>query len=560
MSALWRNRRRKEKPDVDFVIKQAVKQTGKQRKGYVMSKVLGVEIGASKIRICETDYKVKNPKVYQSISIKTPEGVVNDGEIFMSEQLVETMKNALQINKIRTKQIVFSMNSTKIASREIVIPFVKDNKIAELIRANASDYFPVDLEQYELGHTVLGVLENEKGMKQLKVLVLAAPKMMIQGYYQLATAVGCTVAAMDYSGNSLYQAVRNHCGNGVEMVVKVDESATMVTVLENQAISLQRTVAYGIEDAVFSVMNQVSFGVQDYDDAVALLQKQDCMQEEIEMSLSYLVNGIARVVDYYSRSGGAPIEQAYLTGLGGDVIGLSDLISKTIDISLRPLTQMDGMQWEKYFKDKNFGEYIGCIGAVMAPLGFLGEKDKKNKNVELLPKTEDMTKVAALVFAGGIVVAAVLAVTSVLGLNAAQKENKRLNDRIVELEPVKTVYAEYLQKEYTNNKLKYFYNSTVTPNEDLVAFLEEMEEKMPASLNIQSFSSDLEGVSITLTVSDKYDAAKLIQQFRTFESVGNIAVSSITDTGAVMDGQPVEEEPKVSFAIQISYKGKETGN
>lgn len=520
-----------------------------------MSKVLGVEIGASKIRICEADYKAKNPKVYQSISIKTPEGVVNDGEIFMSEQLVEAMKNALQINKIRTKQIVFSMNSTKIASREIVIPFVKDNKIAELIRANASDYFPVDLEQYELGHTVLGVLENDKGMKQLKVLVLAAPKMMIQGYYQLASAIGCTVAAMDYSGNSLYQAVRNNCGSGVEMVVKVDESATMITVLENQAISLQRTVAYGIEDAVFTVMNQTSFGVQDYDDAVALLQEKNCMQEEIEMSLSYLVNGIARVVDYYSRSGGAPIEQAYLTGLGGDVIGLSDLISKTIDISLQPLTQMNGLQWEKYFKDKNFGEYIGCIGAAMAPLGFLGEKEKGSRNVELLPKSEDMTKVAALVFAGGIVIAAVLAVTSFLSLNAAQQENKSLQNRIAELEPVKEIQEAYLQQKYTYDKLNFFYNSTITPNEELVAFIEEMEEKMPSSINVQSFSADTEGVMMSLTVKDKSEAAKLIQQFRSFESVGEIAVSSIADSGAVMDGEPLEDEPKVSFSIQISYKG-----
>ena len=211
-----------------------------------MSKVLGIEIGASKIRICEADYKSKNPKVYQSISIKTPEGVVNDGEIFLNEQLISVMKDALQIHKIKTKQIVFSMNSTKIASREIVIPFVKENKIGDLIKANASDYFPVDLEQYELGHTVLDTMENEKGVKQYKVLVLAAPKMMIQSYYQLAGAIGCTVAAMDYSGNSIYQAVRNHCGTGVEMVIKVDENSTLVTILENQAICCHLVLTDGI--------------------------------------------------------------------------------------------------------------------------------------------------------------------------------------------------------------------------------------------------------------------------------------------------------------------------
>lgn len=525
--------------------------------GYEMSKVLGIEIGASKIRICEADYKSKNPKVYQSISIKTPEGVVNDGEIFLNEQLISVMKDALQIHKIKTKQIVFSMNSTKIASREIVIPFVKENKIGDLIKANASDYFPVDLEQYELGHTVLDTMENEKGVKQYKVLVLAAPKMMIQSYYQLAGAIGCTVAAMDYSGNSIYQAVRNHCGTGVEMVIKVDENSTLVTILENQAISLQRTVAYGVDDAIFTVMNIAALGRQDYEGAVSLMREQNILEEDIEQSLSYLTGGIARVVDYYSRSGGALIEKAYLTGMGEDFKGLPELISKSIDIPLAPLNEMEGLQYDKYFKDASFGEYIFCIGAAIAPLGFISEKDAKSRGVEIAPKSQDMEKISILVFAGGILIAAVLVISSMISLNSAQDENSRLKARIEELQPAKQVQEQYLQQKYTYDKLNYFYNSTVTPNEELVAFIEEMEEKMPSSLNVESFAADLEGVTISLTVSDKTDAAKLIQEFRSFDTVGEVAVSSITDSGAVMTGEPLEEEPKVSFSINVSYKGKD---
>lgn len=522
-----------------------------------MAKVLGIEIGASKIRICEADYKAKNPKVYQSISIKTPEGVVNDGEIFLNDQLITVMRDALQIHKIRTKQIVFSMNSTKIASREIVIPFVKENKIGDLIRANASDYFPVDLEQYELGHTILATMENEKGDKQYKVLVLAAPKMMIEGYYQLANAMGCSVAAMDYSGNSIYQAVRNHCGTGVEMVIKVDENSTLITILDNQAISMQRTVAYGVEDAVFTVMNIAALGRQDYDGAVALMREQNVLQEEIEQSLSYLVGGISRVVDYYSRSGGAPIEKAYLTGMGEDFLGLAELISKNIDVVLSPLTEMAGLQLDKYFKDASFGEYITCIGAAIAPIGFVGEKESKKGNMDVLPKSQDMDKLAILVMAGGILIAAVLILTSTLSLQSAQKENKRLKTRIEELRPAQLIHEQYLQQKYTYDKLNYFYNSTITPNEELVEFIEEMEEKMPSSLNVQSFSANLEGVTMSLTVRDKSEAAKLIQQFRSFDSVGSIAVSSIADAGAVMTGEPLEEEPKVSFSITVSYKGYE---
>ena len=92
---------------------------GAAKGGKRMSKILGIEIGSSKIRICEEDYKTKNPRVYHSISVQTPQGTVNDGILNVNEELVSAVRTALQENRIKTKQIVFSMTSTKIANREI---------------------------------------------------------------------------------------------------------------------------------------------------------------------------------------------------------------------------------------------------------------------------------------------------------------------------------------------------------------------------------------------------------------------------------------------------------
>lgn len=520
-----------------------------------MPKILGIEIGASRIRICEEDYKTKNPKVYRTISIKTPEGTVHDGMLEVNEELVGAIKTALLENKIKTKQIIFSMNSTKIANREIVIPFVKENKVKDLIQANVSDYFPVDLQQYEIGHSIISTLENEGGAKQYKVLVFAVPKTMIASYAQLAQALGCSVASLDYSGNSIYQIIRRQCDTGVQMVVKVDENSTIVTILQDQAIVLQRTVAYGVEDAVFAMMEMPDYRKPDYDEAVRNFKDNDCMNETITQSLSYLVSGISRVVDYFSRNNGAVIEKAYLSGFGGDFKGLAELISGAIEIPLEPLKEIKGLSLEKYFKGESFGEFLTCIGAALAPIGFMPEKDKDKKSFELLPDEKDRMKVAVLCAVAGFIVAVGLGAGSYLNLRSARDENTRLNDRITELAEAETIYKEYLQEKYTYEKLAFFQSNTMTLNEDLVAFIEEMQQKMPSSLNVQSFTADLNGVSLAVTVEDKKAAAKLIQEFRTFESVASVEVTSMTDTGAVMDGEVLEEEPKVSFVITVAYKG-----
>lgn len=83
---------------------------------------------------------------------------------------------------------------------------------------------------------------------------------------------------------------------------------------------------------------------------------------------------------------------------------------------------------------------------------------------------------------------------------------------------------------------------------------------MPASLNVQSFMADDNGVSMSLTVKDKKEAAKLIQQFRSFDVISTVSVSALTDTGAIMAGEALEQEPMVSFSIALTYKGQDEAN
>ena len=226
-----------------------------------------------------------------------------------------------------------------------------------------------------------------------------------------------------------------------------------------------------------------------------------------------------------------------------------------MDIRVTPLKEIDGFRLEKDFKADSFGPYITCIGAAIKPLGFIGEKNEKKK-LEVVPDKGEMKRVSILVLTGGILIAAALAAVSLLRFQSLTDKNKQLQQRIQELEPIKTVYAAYLQQKYTFDKITYFYNSTVVANENLVAFIEEMEVKMPKTLNVISMTSSTENVNLSVTVQDKKEVAMVIRQFRTFESIDGdgIVISGLNDTGAVMNGQTLETEGQVSFSITLPYK------
>lgn len=51
--------------------------------------------------------------------------------------------------------------SSRIASREVRIPFVKKNRIQSIIQENATDYFPIDISGYVLSYSMIDIESKE---------------------------------------------------------------------------------------------------------------------------------------------------------------------------------------------------------------------------------------------------------------------------------------------------------------------------------------------------------------------------------------------------------------
>ena len=525
-------------------------------------KVISIEIGYSLTRVCEVDYKKKSHKVYAHFTIPTPEGVINDGMLTLSEEYISALRDAITSNKMKAKQVIFALTSTKIASREVLIPFVKENRIMDVVNANASDYFPVDLSKYQLSYMMLGTQGDAKTEQQYKLLVLAAPLMLLKGYQDLATALKLELVALDYAGNSAYQVAKGECADKVQMIVKIEESATMVMVVNHSVLSFIRSVSYGVEDA-FQTLYQMPLRtpVENVNQAVELLRtrrirlpknevtdfnydtkektEDEVFSEAMVEALTPLIGAISRVVDYYvSNNADAPIEKILLTGLGADMEVTGQLLEKQLDYPIEVLNHAEGWQLEKSFQQSAFSEYVASAGAAAAPLGFFkeGEKRKgKEKDKGTNGKLSGLF-LAIGVLVLGVIVAVVLCIVAgvqYFTVNAENVEKKHTAESLREIIPI---YEEYVSTKEAHHSLTAMHNATQNRNDDLHAFMEELERKMPSNGLIESFTSDSETVTITMSVTSKAEAASMIEQFRTFESLlpDSVSVSSIN---AEVDGE-----------------------
>ena len=551
------------------------------------NRVLSIEIGNSFTKICEIDYKVKKPKVYKVLTVETPEGVVVDGMLQPTQEYADHLVNALGTNGIRTKRVIFTISSTRVASREVQIPNVKANKIEALVKTNANDYFPVDLTQYEIGHYLAGGLTEEG---KLRVMALAVPKALLNSYYQLAQMCGWEVECFDYSSNSLYQILRDEKSEKVTMMIKIDENNTIVTVLSAGKVLLQRTVAYGVQDAIETMIASGAYAVSDPMSAVERFQKKTCLnrvlhqgdklweenagrwededagnaevtaaRQKITSSLEPLIVGVSRVIDFYdSRNSDTPIERTYVTGLGGSFSGMSKLFTNCLERKVHTLSDMDDkIGMSKAIRSTRPAAYISCLGAVLAPVGLIDKSQQKAKGMTVVSGT-NYTFVSVAVLVLGVILSIAMAVTSLTRYFGTVAENVTLQARVEELQPAQTVYNEYLSTAAQYDKYKYLYEYTENPNENLVEFINELEQILPDSFYTDSFSSDQTGISMTVNVEGKAAAARTILNIRNMESIEDVQISNITDNQDEMGGSWVMFSMTGTYR-ELSDETEETG-
>ena len=506
------------------------------------NKVLTIDITNESITITEvTASEKKTSTVHNAIIFETPEDAYEDGFIRDKERIAEAIKSQLAANGITNKNAIFVLTSTKIVNREVLVPFVKENKIKGIINANSSEYFPVNIEDYTVSHSVLETVTDEENNKQLRVLAVAAPTSMVRSYYEVAALAGLKVVALDYIGNAMLQLIKTQTSeNMTTMVIQLGSESTVLNIVKGDILLLQRTVPYGTNVVVNEVMD--AKGV-DATTAMTLLQNErlitvDFDDNAITGSFRYLINNIGRVMDFFaSKNPDKPIDDVFLTGDGALIKGIDGLFKVQLNVSTRVMDSLFNIKFDPKIDLKIYNPvYLMVpIGAAFAPMGFTisegGASGKKEGQMDTTPLVVAFLILAVLV-AGGLT-----AVSFVLK-NQAQTELDDVNKKIASIQDIETIVKDYENAESVYVDAMSMYSYTKNLNENVVTFITALEEKMPKGTDITAFESDSTGVSISGTATEYDDIAGLAISLNVIDCIDNSFIGSITenvdeDTGKI---------------------------
>lgn len=549
--------------------------------------VLSIEIGTQVTKIVEIDYKKKNPHVYRAVSFATPEGVIEDGVIRDKDVLAVAFRNELAEAGMKEKSVVFSIASSKIATREVTLPNVKENKIGALVQATAQEYFPIDLNDYTLAYSLLETIKEGKE-KSYKVLLLAAPDDLVDNYYNFAKEMDFNIEALDYFGNGSMQVLKKEIVLDYCACIQISGNTTMINFMNEGQQLMQRTIPQGIFNVAEAMVLSDECMIEDMDTACealcrdklvcrsldyrgldddesivsARMTEEQWRQQEASKSSRKVVTdaigeillSVLRVIDFFkSKHQGVELTSIYITGMGCKVAGIEDLFENELNIPTQRMEHLVNVSFPRHFSEGlyNQTEYIAVVGAAIAPVGF------KSKNVATSGSGADALRNAQLVFGLAVICAIAMSAFAFLQYNTEKQKNDDLNARKQSLAYINSVFEENEGIKNVYSQVSSLYNATETQNENLNSLIKQLEANLPRTMTVSFLQSKDDGINMTITSETDISIARMLMNLESMEMVDkdgqkipvltNISIPSVTAADGD-DGSTV-----YNFSVSAQY-------
>jgi|GEM_PF-1632035 len=489
----------------------------------------------------------------KSFMLSMEQGAYTDGQIADVESLGAYLNEQLRNKGAKAKKVSFVITSGRIATREVTLPAVKPSRIGEMVNANSADYFPVDMSAYYVTYSRLG--SGEGG--QHKVMVYATPLLLLRDYFTLSEALGMKLQSIEYAGNAqrnLYRAI-NPMSEG-NLYVYFNDNSSYLSFMNGDMLALQRTLPFGGGEFVEDFLAATRMGEDQYLEGYRMLTDPHSDElvrysggiDESRNSLNRLAMGIARSLDYFtSNFAQIPIDNIILTGPYATLIDLAETVAAATS---RNTLIMDEMPQAAAYLS-NISEllpYINCASTPKEPADLrppsMMKKKKRERDARPLERSILPGAVALLGLAG---ISAVLCISAYLSNADAVRENESVKNELEALAPVQEVYDSYVIYSDGATALYNISGATNTPNDAILAFLDELERKLPGEIVTLSAAFSPESVMLNATAPTMEDVARVLVQLRSFASISVIGVSPVTES------VDVTASSYVAFSVVCNY-------
>src|SRR5215218_4878160 len=233
---------------------------------------VGLDIGSGLVKVAVVDHSKKHPELVKVAVVPLLADAIVEGEVMDPGIVAEAIQSALAAADVKGKQVVTAVGGRDVIIKKIQIERVKEQQARELMRWEAEQHVPFDMESVELDFQILD--PDGDGM-EMSVLLVAAKRELIQSKVRVLTDAGLEPAVVDVEAFALHNAFElNHpdAMNGVVGLLNIGHDVTNINILDDGVPLLTRDLTVGARRFREDLQRERGLSA---DDAQALIQGYD---------------------------------------------------------------------------------------------------------------------------------------------------------------------------------------------------------------------------------------------------------------------------------------------
>jgi type IV pilus assembly protein PilM len=320
-----------------------------------MTAAIGLDIGSSAVRAAQIRQGRRGSTLERIGQVQLPAGAVRDGEIVHPDVVVAALKQLWRTFKLKSRKVAVGLANQQVIVRRLDLPYMSEAELRGSLALQVDGLIPIPVDNAVLDFCVLGELTKPDGTRQIRILLVAAQRSMVDELLTVVQRAKLQPVSIDLDA---FAALRSLAPPGVmddagaEMLVDVGGTVTDLIVHRNGAPHFVRTVLFGGESITAGLMSELDV---DYDEAERL---KACARvgpastiderqaaEVVAAQSQRLVDEIRGSIDYCTAQRDIPpIERILLTGGSSRLPQLPEQLAEGLNLEIAtgsPLAAFD---------------------------------------------------------------------------------------------------------------------------------------------------------------------------------------------------------------------------
>jgi type IV pilus assembly protein PilM len=306
---------------------------------------VGLDIGSGLVKVAVIDHSKKQPELVKVAVVPLLADAIVEGEVMDPGIVAEAIQSALAAAEVKGKQVVTAVGGRDVIIKRIQIERVKEQQARELMRWEAEQHVPFDMESVELDFQILD--PDDDGV-EMSVLLVAAKRELIESKLRVLTDAGLEPGMVDVDAFALHNAFEMNypeAMRGIVALVNIGHDVTNINILDDGVPILTRDITVGTRRFREDLQRERGISA---DEAQQLLQGYD-RSAHLDAVLASrgeeIAVGVERAAAFLASSSrsAAQVRAIYTCGGGARIPGLSDALADRLRVSVQqanPLTNL----------------------------------------------------------------------------------------------------------------------------------------------------------------------------------------------------------------------------